>query len=297
MQQTLIPSSTSLVRFGMARADITPPVGIYHRMWGAARHDRAAGVHRPSTGDVVIFEPREKDGAAARLIRVQLDHVGLAQEHHQSVVTTISQAGDVPPEQVIVTYSHTHSGGLPLPDRFELPGGDLIVPYLDDMNGKLRAACVAAIEQVEDATVTYATGWSDMAANRDCWDAEFNGYVCGFNPDESIDNRVLVGRVTDEQDALRHVFVHYACHPTTLAWEKRPVESGLRGRTPRRSGAAHRSSLHLLTGAVRRDRSEERTAGRYGRGGSKRAATGVLRPYQPWLHWARRPTIFNIRDR
>src|SRR5205809_7772519 len=34
-------------RAGVARGDITPPVGIYHRMWGAATHDRATAVHRP----------------------------------------------------------------------------------------------------------------------------------------------------------------------------------------------------------------------------------------------------------
>jgi hypothetical protein len=34
---------------GVARADITPPVGIYARNWGAATHDVASGVHRPLT--------------------------------------------------------------------------------------------------------------------------------------------------------------------------------------------------------------------------------------------------------
>ncbi len=34
---------------GVARRDITPPVGIYARQWGAAEHDVAEGVHRPLT--------------------------------------------------------------------------------------------------------------------------------------------------------------------------------------------------------------------------------------------------------
>ena len=32
---------------GVAKADITPPVGIYSRSWGSAKHDSAEGIHRP----------------------------------------------------------------------------------------------------------------------------------------------------------------------------------------------------------------------------------------------------------
>ena len=36
----------SRCRLGVARVDITPPADIYQRMWGAARHDQAEGIHR-----------------------------------------------------------------------------------------------------------------------------------------------------------------------------------------------------------------------------------------------------------
>ena len=39
------PTFTGLV--GLARTDITPPVGIFCRNWGAAMHDTAQGIHRP----------------------------------------------------------------------------------------------------------------------------------------------------------------------------------------------------------------------------------------------------------
>ena len=47
MSTTTVLTPTSRVRLGHARVDITPPVGIYHRMWGAARHDQSTGIHRP----------------------------------------------------------------------------------------------------------------------------------------------------------------------------------------------------------------------------------------------------------
>ena len=54
MTKIEFPQSRCLI--GVSRADVTPPVGIYHRMWGAAKHDKATGVHRPLTitdsGDV-----------------------------------------------------------------------------------------------------------------------------------------------------------------------------------------------------------------------------------------------------
>jgi len=36
-------------RIGIAREDITPPVGIYSRNWGAAKHNTADSIHWPLT--------------------------------------------------------------------------------------------------------------------------------------------------------------------------------------------------------------------------------------------------------
>jgi hypothetical protein len=45
---------TTHCRFGVARRDVTPPVGIYSRSWGAATHDVAEGVHRPLTATAAV---------------------------------------------------------------------------------------------------------------------------------------------------------------------------------------------------------------------------------------------------
>ena len=121
-----VSTPQSHCQWGGARGDITPPEGIYHRMWGAARHDAATGVHRPLQVDVVVLEPRGGD-PTQRLVRVQLDFVHLSNDQHDRLIAPVAAAAAVLPAQVIVTHSHSHSAGFLLPDRIPLPGGGLIM--------------------------------------------------------------------------------------------------------------------------------------------------------------------------
>jgi hypothetical protein len=68
---------------GISRRDITPPVGIYHRMWGAALHDQATGVHRPLTATVLRLQSLPKpiangsadaNSSANPKLLISLDH-------------------------------------------------------------------------------------------------------------------------------------------------------------------------------------------------------------------------------
>ena len=47
--QTVLQHPEFHGRIGVARREITPPVGIYARLWGSATHDVAEGIHRPLT--------------------------------------------------------------------------------------------------------------------------------------------------------------------------------------------------------------------------------------------------------
>ena len=42
--------------FGFARRDITPPFGIYGRMWGASSHDRSEGTDKPLFVTAMAFK-------------------------------------------------------------------------------------------------------------------------------------------------------------------------------------------------------------------------------------------------
>lgn len=217
MSTTSMINPFSRVRFGLARVDITPPVGIYHRLWGAARHDRASGVHRPLFGEVMVFSPL--DGHAPPIVRLQLDLCGLVQSQHDELASTVAVAASVSRERVIIGYSHTHSSGWFVPDRIPLPGGELIPGYLEGLGRLLADTTRRALTRRIPATITYGVGRCSMAANRDYWDSDLSGYTCGFNPDSPADDTVLVGRVTGADGRSIATLVHYACHPTTLAWE------------------------------------------------------------------------------
>ncbi len=226
---THVDTPHSICRFGIARRDITPTVGTYHRMWGAAAHDRSTGVHRPLTATAVVF--RSLDSAAEQQIVVALDHCLLWHPEMEALTERICQTADVEREQLIVTFSHTHAAGLMDPSRAEMPGGDMIAPYLKRMADLISEAVAEALASLQPATVTYATGRCALAAHRDFWDEQSGQFVCGFNPDAPADDTVLVARVTGEDNRTLATFVNYACHPTTLAWDNTLISPDYPGAT------------------------------------------------------------------
>ncbi len=249
---TRVDTPNSRCLFAIAWADITPPVGIYHRMWGAAKHDRATGVHRPLRATVAVFAPLEEQdepaipasataeaeaspyprrseehaGGAAGFppaARVQvllaLDHCVLGAVEHDQLVSQIAEISGQPRGAILVVFSHTHAAGLMGLERTSLPGGDLIPGYLRrvaEQCGELVRECVA---KRAAASIVYGQGCCDLAAHRDYYDEEQGRFVCGFNPGAPADDTVLVARVTDNRGVLLATVVNYACHPTTLAWD------------------------------------------------------------------------------
>lgn len=228
-----VNSPQSRCRLGFARCDITPPVGIYHRMWGAATHERASGIHRPLVADAVVFKPLEVSSSTsadeAEQVLLAVDHCLLWNREMQALLDTLAREAKIPREKLLVVFSHTHSSGLMDLNRQNLPGGELIAPYLDTLAQKLTEAVCRARANVQPATIVYGKGACTLAANRDFRDVQSGKYVCGFNPEGAADDTVVVARaVSDTGDTLA-TFVNYACHPTTLAWENQLISPDFPG--------------------------------------------------------------------
>jgi len=213
---TQVETPQSRCRFALAWGDITPPANIYHRMWGAAKHERATGIHRPLRATVAVFEAL---AGGSRQILLALDHCILGAVEHGQLIAHIAQATGQPKESILVVFSHTHGAGLMGLERAALPGGDLIPGYLRSMAESAAGLVKEALAQLTPADITYGNGRCNLAAHRDFWDAERQLYACGYNPAVHADDTVLVARVTGTDGTLLASVVNYACHPTTLAWD------------------------------------------------------------------------------
>ena len=192
--RTHVDTPQSCCQFSLAHGDITPPVEIYYRMWGAATQDHATGVHRPLRATVTLLAPHEGED---RQFVIALDHCVMGRREMDDLLEAVSAGADIPREELIVVFSHTHAAGLMGLERSDLPGGNLIAPYLEQLGQTVVRLAIEACDQMQSATIIYGTGRCSMAAHRDFWDPEHEAWICGYHPDAPGDDTVLAARVHD----------------------------------------------------------------------------------------------------
>lgn len=232
-------------RIGVARENITPPAGIYCRNWGAAEHDAAEGLHRRLF--VTALTLQNLDGGDP-LVLIDADlgwwrSLDLERRFRQQLLARF----ELDPARFLFCLTHTHSAP-PLTDKIDpnWDGGDLLVPFLEDIQALTGDAVEEALESAVPATLDWRYGRCDLAQHRDL--IHESRRVCGFdpNPADPPDDTVLVGRVTDDEGEVTAVLVNYACHPTTLAWENRLISSDFVGMMRRTIQEAEPNALALF---------------------------------------------------
>ena len=181
-------------------------------------HDRATGIHRPLEATLLWLEPESASASESRII-VSLDHCILDTAELVNIRESIAKTTGVLFENILITVTHTHGSGWMSRTRSNLPGGELIGPYLDDLAVRLADLARNAQPRVASATIVYGTGRCSLAAQRDYQDAETGQFVCGFNPTGAADDTLLIARIADQSGKSMATLVNYACHPTTLAWD------------------------------------------------------------------------------
>lgn len=203
---------------GVARHDITPPIGIYNRNWGAATSEVATGIHRPLTCTALVLKRKAND--AQPLVLISLDLTWWrTYEDEWDCRSALLNALNLDESRLLLHLTHTHAGPSICREDAEREGGHLIGPYLDH----LKATCVEATREAahtaQPGVLEWAFGKCNLACNRDMQDPSTDRIICGFNPALPADDTLLVGRATNADGKTIATLVNYAMHPVTLAWE------------------------------------------------------------------------------
>lgn len=210
-------------RIGIARTDITPPVGIYSRTWGAAKHDVASSIHRPLTLSALVLKSLS---GGQPLVFVDAD-LGWWKTPltYRKFAARLLEALELPPANLIFALSHTHAGPPLMDVDDSLPGSDLLRTWMEHVYKSTILAVRQAMENQIEATLDWHTGRCSLATHRDLPDPipGKDRVICGFNPDGMPDDTLLVGRITDSSGRMTATLTNYACHPTTLAWENTAI--------------------------------------------------------------------------
>ncbi len=207
---------------GIGRRDITPPVGIYARNWGAATHEVAEGIHRPLTATALCLRTHP-DAPPVLLLSLDLGWWRTTQDELEVRGALLDQF-QLDESQLLLHFSHTHSGPSVCRKDKDKPGGQYIGAYMDALKAALISASQDAINSAQPAVLEWAYGRCTLARNRDLIDpAKPERVVCGWNPGAFSDDTLLVGRATGNDGKTIATLVNYACHPVTLAWANKLI--------------------------------------------------------------------------
>jgi hypothetical protein len=235
---------------GVARASITPPAGIYARLWGSAKHDIAEGVHKPLLATCLYFSDA---GNANPLALFALDLSWWRSTADElEIRSTILATSGLGEHQVILHVSHSHAAPPTLQELADRPGGHLIQGYREHIKTTCSQLIAAARAAAKPATLSWGVGACRLAFNRDLVSPADGKVIVGLNPAAKADETLLVGRIVDVTGNVVATIVNYACHPTSVGGANRLISpdyvGAMREAVEKETGGAPCVFLHGASG-------------------------------------------------
>lgn len=202
---------------GIAKAIVTPEKGV----WLAGY-----GTKRPPDGklhDLWIKALALEDPQGHRAVMVTSDFEGIPKEMSDRVFGQLEEKLGLERHQVMLTFSHTHSGprlGNDLVDYYPVEDEQvaLVEAYTAQTETKLVQLIAEALAALAPARLQTGDGRATFAVNRrNNPEAEVAGLLASDEPLKGpVDHAVPVLTVTRPDQSIVAILFGYACHPTTL---------------------------------------------------------------------------------
>ena len=237
---------------GVARIDITPPVGF--RMEGAMRRmDPSVGVESPLLATALVLADE-----GTKIVLIDCDLIGFDMPLAAEIRRAIADRVGTSTGRVVVGCTHTHNG--PCTARGILGGvhhvaGDpaeirALDVYIEDLVNRLAGLAVLADEDRRPARAAAGSGHAAVAVNREERAPEDGLIVVGRNPGGTTDHSVDVLRVDDPKGDPIAVVASYAAHPVVMGYESYHLSQDFPGVVRRVVERSTGATCLYLTGAA-----------------------------------------------
>jgi hypothetical protein len=215
---------------GVARVDITPPVGIAHLNWGSQTHVEAIGIDPAGmiATALVLSDGKQK------FAMVDVDCLHTAR--FGGIVERAARLTGIPAGQIRIGATHTHSG--PAFQREKGPVGKdpapfeaMIRNYEASLSDKIAGAIWEADRNLRPAHAYGAKGTGTINVNRRVRATSGKPAAVGLNPEGFVDRDLVVIRIDDAQGKPYAVLVNFQCHGTVLTYENKFISPDWIGKT------------------------------------------------------------------
>ena len=236
---------------GVARVDITPPVGF--RLQGAMRRiEGATGIESRLLATALVLADED-----TKVVILDCDLIGFDRPLAERIRQVVGQRVGAPSGNVLVGCTHTHNG--PCTARGILAGPhdvaarpgevELLDAYIENLVGQLAGVAAMADANRRPARASAARDQADVAVNRE--EIGEDGVVLvGRNPHGVTDHSVDVLRVDELDGKPLAVLVSYAAHPVVMGYQVYVYSQDYPGVVRRMVEQATGATCLFLTGAA-----------------------------------------------
>lgn len=215
-------AAPSGLQAGVARADISPPVGIAQLNWGSQTHVGAVGIDPAGIYATALVLSDGKQKFA--MVDIDCLHI----RNMDPVIRQAAERTGIPAAHIRFGATHTHSGPAYQEEKGPL-GKDpnQYIPVIEAYNRIVAEKIVGAIQEaaskLRPVHVYGAKGIGTININRRVRATANTPPAVGTNPDGYVDRDLVVIRIDDAKGNPYAVLVNFQCHGTTLTFENKVI--------------------------------------------------------------------------
>lgn len=189
----------SYFKAGAAKVGIIPPTGTPLAGYTDRADKPSKGIKDPLYSSALVLE---NNGNKYALVGV--DILYLTQEIYQKVAGRIKESTGIPPFNIFISASHTHSGPGAFSPKLSIVASaynPLVESYIAE---RISQSIILADKNLREAKLGIGRGEAILAGNRRIKDGP-------------MDPEILVMRIDDKNGKPIAIYFNYAAHPVTLS--------------------------------------------------------------------------------